>query len=128
LLKKINFYGKLKLTLTALDWVQIQQPSSDFYGGDTVQSQAEQTLFNFLVDHWDSSVNFSNYDYVYMIFAGDTKNSYFTGVFWPHVWPGGYLEWSTDEVIYDRVAMIGEESKLGTICHEFGHMFGLMDY
>jgi hypothetical protein len=50
--------------------------------------------------------------------------------FWPHVssWSEGYGLPAGDGVQYDKYGMVGEFSKLGTYCHEFGHSLGLIDY
>ncbi len=121
-----NSHGLLNISATILNWTLIDAPSTDFYGEDTVQLLRELDMFNLAVEQWDDTIDFSEYDYVYLIFAGD--QSHFTGTFWPHVWFGGSADWETDDIIFDRVAFLGEKSNMGTFCHEFGHMFGLLDY
>lgn len=104
-------------------------------------------IISTILSQVDDSINFADYDLdndgnidmVYFIFAG--FGSSFSGNNWNYIWPhAGNLSdcnWYYDEVRFGRYAcsteLFGWEDSLfgiegiGTICHEFSHVLGLVD-
>ncbi len=121
-----NSFDKLEFTLTIKDWVMMYASVDSFSDSDGDQN-SEMDLFNFIVDYWEASTDFAQYDYLMIIYAGSsTYDATARFNFWPHVNWNTVFE--TDEMVYDRCAFLGETSSMGTHCHEFGHMLGLLDY
>jgi M6 family metalloprotease-like protein len=120
-----NSFGKLTINVTTLPWVTAPKSISYYCTGDSVFT-LENELMNWAFSYWDSAVNFNNYNYMYIVYSGtDAKNDTH---FWPHVWTTSTEFYAGDGVSYDKFGFVGENSKMGTFAHEFGHSLGLLDY
>ncbi len=110
------------------------------------QTSNMQTVMKRVVAAADSEVDFSKYDtdgdgmvdMFYVIFAGGGSN--FSGndsrLVWPHAWNLSSFYVRADNVYMGRYACstelygapaTGRIDGIGTICHEFSHVLGLMD-
>ena len=92
----------------------------------------------------DPEVDFSNYDFVYVFYAGGSPSDFGASDdhIWPHAWDfpsAGFRLW-LDGKLLTRYAMsqelmnVGNETTqtlsftgIGTFCHEFSHILGLPD-
>jgi immune inhibitor A len=121
-----NSFDKLSLTVDVLPWVQAPLPIS-YYAHNDYQVSREMELANWLLNYWDSYILYSNYNYVFIIYAGSDAHD--NSHFWPHVWTwtSGSLP-AGDGVSYDKLGFVGEYTSMGTYAHEFGHSLGLVDY
>jgi len=116
-------YNQLDITVDTKAWIQTPY-SISYYAIGPYDWTRESELATWAINQWDSTVDFNNYDYIYIVYAGsDDKDDTH---FWPHVWTC-YIE-AGDNIAYDKLGFVGEVTSLGTYAHEFGHSLGLIDY
>ena len=151
-----NSLGMFDPTFDVVGPVTISKNAADV-GGQNMTNNTLASMFKEALNQLNSTVNFSEYDldndgYIdicYSIFAG--YGSYVqgnnSGYIWPHAsnWTGGYATWmgmpKYDGKSFGRYACSVEIQDLetlaaqhqyldgiGTICHEFSHVLGLMDH
>lgn len=121
-----NSFGKLEISVLTKPWLLAPKPISYYAFGD-YNFAREYELLQVLCNYWDSEINFTQIDYLYIVYAGSDVSD--DTHFWPHVWNVEipYIE-AGDDVMYDTFGFIGEFSGMGTYAHEFGHSLGLTDY
>lgn len=121
-----NSFDKLALTVDVTPWLQAPLPIS-YYAHDDYMVSREMELANWLLSYWDQYILYSNYNYIFVVYAGSDAQD--NSHFWPHVWTwtSGSL-YAGDEVSYDKLGFVGEYTAMGTYAHEFGHSLGLIDY
>lgn len=134
-----NSYGMFDPDFDVVGPVKI--PYSQFYAQ---QETNARTLVKAACEAADSFVDFTKYDtdkdgvvdMVYIIFSGGGSNYTANNqkLIWPHAWT--LPDTQLDGVTFGRYAcsteLFGLESDknidgIGTICHEFSHVLGLMD-
>jgi len=121
-----NSFGKLEISVLTKAWVLAPNPISYYAIGD-YNFTREEELLQYLCSYWDSEINYTQIDYIYIVYSGIDASD--DSHLWPHVWTVAYPHVEAgDEVAYDKFGFIGEFSGMGTYAHEFGHSLGLIDY
>jgi len=121
-----NSFNRLNISVEVLSWT-LANNTIAYYGDDDYQYPREFDLIDYLVEVWDDQINFNEYDYFYFTYSGEDLPD--DTHLWPHVWTfysGAFV--LGDGRLINKIGFVGEESGMGTICHEFGHSLGLMDY
>ena len=124
-------YGKIAITGNISEtWILLPQNMTYYgnYNGENLHSQGAQSLINDAIKYSDSDIDFSAFDYILVVHAGeDEADSQEIDDIWSWgFWEG--LSASTDDgVTFDQGAVVSEFDSLGMFCHEFGHILGLPD-
>ena len=121
-----NSFGKLEISISTKTWVIAPNPISYYAIGD-YNFTRENELLQYLCSYWDSEINYTLIDYLYIVYSGSDASD--DSHLWPHVWTvtPSYVE-AGDGVAYDKFGFVGEFSGMGTYAHEFGHSLDLVDY
>ncbi len=140
-----NSYNQFNLTVDIAGPYTASQNMA-YYGGNDAQGndQKPRELFQEAINLADPDVNYSNYDNdgdgyvdgVYMIYAGYGEEAGGgANAIWAHAWalPSPVIK---DGVRLQRYSCSAELSgssgstitRIGVICHEFGHVLGAPDY
>jgi M6 family metalloprotease-like protein len=140
---KENSYGRLTLTGTVTSWLTSSRTMS-YYGADSGDfpniDDENGNIFELAreaVQLADPSVNYANFDqnsdgYVdnlIVIHAGDgQESSSSANDIWSHQWEIQPAQTTSDSgKKAEHYALFAEESPVGVIAHEFGHVLGLPD-
>ncbi len=138
-----NSYGKLYIKGKSSTWLRMPQPYSYYVGDDNGVSKSRELARHAVEEAFARGVvNFSDYDLnndgeldgLIIVHAGpgeeaDSESAY--EAIWSHRWV------MDSAVTYDGVRMFdyitvpeesnGTVSPIGVVCHEFGHLLGLID-
>ncbi|CAK8712762.1 MAG: M6 family metalloprotease domain-containing protein [Candidatus Electronema aureum] len=139
-----NSWGKLNLDVTAAG-PYIASNSMAYYGADSGASKFPRArdLINEAVNAADTDVNYADFDNdndgvvdgVYVIFAGYGQEAgASTDTIWSHAWAIDPVELD-GKIVYSYSCspeLRGNSgagiTRIGVICHEFGHVMGAPDF
>ena len=75
-----NSFDKLALTVDVTPWLQAPLPIS-YYAHDDYMVSREMELANWLLSYWDQYILYSNYNYIFVVYAGSDAQD--NSHFWP---------------------------------------------
>lgn len=124
-------YGKMSITGDIVNtWISMPHNMS-YYGdhnGTNDNSDGAQALIRDALANSDGLMNFSQFDYVLVVHAGeDQATSGNLMDIWSYGFWDGLSAFSKEGKMFNQGAVVSEFDALGAFCHEFGHILGLPD-
>lgn len=124
-------YGKITLAGDISEtWILLPHNMSYYgdYDNRNDHSSGARALINDAIDNSDAFIDFSRFDYVLVVHAGeDEAYSHEVTDIWSWGYWEGLLATTDDGVTFNQGAVVSENDTLGVFCHEFGHIIGLPD-
>lgn len=124
-------YGKVFLTGNiSTTWITLPHNMSYYgdYDNRNDHSMGARALIEDAVESIDKSINFSNFDFVFVVHTGgDEADSQEVTDIWSWGFWEGLSVQTNDGVVFNQGAVVSEFNSLGVFCHEFGHVIGLPD-
>ena len=146
-----NSYGKLRLNSTIYGWVTLPKTEQYYADGNAGRGPKVKEAIRDALELADPLINFSGFDKdsdgfvdaIAFVHSGygaewggsDSDGTPYTGRIWSHRW--SIPTWTSDEGIKVRPYHINpglwstsgsNPGRIGVICHETGHFFGLPDF
>lgn len=125
-------YGQLNLSGDVYSYTAEQE--RDYYDRSDLELPGDDTLFKEVLTALDGQIDYSSYDSnkdgyidgIYLFYAGGTTG--WGTTFWTYM--SSYIN---GDLVLDgtnllQFIMMNETHSTSTVCHETGHLLGLMDY
>lgn len=145
-------YGQMTLESTVLNWVTLPQTEAYYANNDSGLTTRTWEALRYALDAVDATVNFDDFDtdndgvidaiaFVHSGYAAefggtDAYGAHFSDRMWSHKWAIQSPAWTSDEGVivsnyHINPGVWGTSGsaigRIGVICHETGHFFGLPD-
>ena len=128
-----NSFGKVEVRGNATDWLTLPY-TRVFYGADDgtdidALNQGKFQTFTDIIDLADPYVDYSLYDLVMIVHAGNDQAQEFSD---DDIWSAAYFPiygplWYRDNVGIVFASIVAELENIGVYCHEFGHQLNVPD-